>query len=299
MVPRVNNQTSLGRVLGDSGVHSVLASVAAGWSADGALIPEAGLLRQLLHTVGYIHDFAGVVRIGEPLEPLQDLEVALLEAPQGVRLSAVSSVESQWTWVSESPTCQTTVVMDEDAFHDCRSVVEELGLLPHVVPSSMPLEDRTKLASRGASLVVEQSRVPRGWHSLPGTEVLREIGHIWFGLVGYAEPVRKLSPGCVAWLAFASAIERAGGLREVLGAFVQCGIDLKHLHSFRRTDGSYAFSCTFRVDGSHGDSDILEVLAEREIAHRLLAYFPAPETQAAGRLLDPQWDHVDSSAGLR
>lgn len=294
---RVKKRWFLGRVAGDSGIHSLAASDVAGWLIDGDLVPESGSLRQVLHTAGYIHDFAAIVRIGDPLQPRQDLEIALLEAPQGVRLVAVSSCQSQWAWAAETEGVQSTVILDEDAFQDCRSVIEELGLLPHVVPTAMTLADRTKLASRGSSIVVEKSRIPKGWLELPGTESFQVAEPVWFGLVQHAKKPQELEAGSVAWLAFTPSVERAGSLRDVLGAFVECHIDLKHLHSFRRVDGSYAFSCTFRVDSEWSGRDILQALSEQGINHRLLAAFMSGDAEPASQLLAPQWDGVQSGLG--
>lgn len=286
----------VGRAYGDSDVHALRAGRTAGWVGETDLVPEIGTLKQVLQTAGYIHDSGAIVRIGEPLQPRQELEIALLQAPPGVRLVDVCAVPSEWSWVAEADQVQTSVVLDEVAFQDCGDSLEQLGLFPQVVPSAMSVQNRMRLAGSQGSLILEESRIPAGWFELPGTAAIRRQAPIWYGLAGFFEPAPVLPMGSVVWLAFAPRVEKTGGLRDVLEVFSRSGISLKHLRSFPQVDGNYAFCSTFHVQHEIRADEIFDQLTAQQTDFRVLATFSQGGDGPSVEGIAPIWESVDQAA---
>ncbi|GAA2245263.1 hypothetical protein GCM10010401_18260 [Rarobacter faecitabidus] len=277
----------LGRITRESALTAWRAASDAGWLTDETGLLDLGSTTSVLSTVGSIADLGAVVQIGHPSRPDPELEHALLSSPPGVQLVAASVVESDWLWVGPSRGASGHTVVDEAGMRDCRHRLRAMGVNPHLVPTTMPIEDRISLAGVDGMLVIERDAVPDGFVELPGSEQLG-ARPLWYGLVRRVTQSQITEPSRI-WLAFGPTIDHRGSLHAVLGSIADVGFDLVHLRSHPTHDGPHVFFCAFDAAASAEVDALLGMFSSRSVAHRILAVFPSVVATADPSALEPRW----------
>lgn len=279
----------LGKSGRESGPHARLAATVGGWSEDDSELLDLGSTTQTLATVASIASLSAVVHIGHPAQPAPELERSLLSADRSLVLTRAVPVPSEWTWVGRTADAQGVAVVDEAGMRDCRHVLRAMGLSPRLVPTGTPMAERIAVAGESGTLVVERSAVPAGFQELPGSERLREIPLIWYGLLESEGATEEFSSPAQVWLAFGPRDDHRGSLQETLGVISAAGIDLQHLRSQRSQDGPHVFLTSFSCTDSEVLRRLLAEFAGRGVALRVLAVLPGQEFIPGPDALTPLW----------
>jgi hypothetical protein len=279
----------LGKSARESGPHARRAAIEGGWAPAGVELLDLGTTSATLATVANMGNLAAVVYIGHPAQPDPELERNLLSSDPSLLLTQAVAVESEWTWVGRTVDATGAAIVDESGMRDCRHALRAMGVNPHLVPTQMTDAERIALAGDMGTLVVEESAVPEGFQTLPGSARLRAAKHIWYGLL---EPHSELQPFnelAQVWLAFGPRDDHRGSLQESLGIFAAAGIDLQHLRSQRSQAGPHVFLTSFSCPDSAVLSTILDEFGSRGVENRVLAVFGGVESIPGPDALTPLW----------
>jgi len=278
----------LGRSSRESGEVARLAARLAGWSHDDEDLLDLGSTSQALMTIGSIDDLAAVLHLGHPAQPDHPLEQRLLESVPSVVLTAAVAVPPSWTWVGRQEDARGTVVVDDAGVRDCRGTLRDLGLSPHLVPSSTPVAERLALAGPDGSLVIERSRVPDGYVELPAAGLLpREP--VWYGLAERRPGRSSVTEPSQVWLALGPSDDHRGSLGASLRTIAEAGFDLQHLRSQRSAAGPHVFYTSFSCPDPEAFERLRTELAGRQVRHRVLAVLPGTSFVPGPDPVEPQW----------
>jgi len=280
----------LGRSGRESGAIAHLAATLGGWrDEDDEDLLDLGTTTQALMTIGSIDDLAAVLHIGHPSQPAHSLEQRLLQSPASVMLTAAVAVPPSWAWVGRRADARGTLVIDDAGIRDCRDALRDLGLSPHLVPSTTSLEQRLALAGPDGSLVIERSRIPAGYVELTASSLLPSEP-VWYGLA------RAVGTGAVTvaqpaqvWLAFGPSDDHLGSLGETLRTVADAGFDLQHLRSQRSADGPHVFYTSFVCADPEAFTRLLAEFDARGVRHRVLAVLPGSSFVPGPDPVEPQW----------
>ena len=256
----------------------------------GGELLDLGSGSSTLATVAAISDLAAVVHLGHPEQPEPALEESLLAGDESLMLTAAQAVLPEWTWAGRPDATGGTVVIDEPGLRDCNEVLRTLGVSPRLVPAHTSVERRVEIAGRDGSLVIERSRLPKGFVELPGSERLSELPPIWYGLLE-ARPHRpEFDYEAQVWLAFGPYTDHRGSLQPTLAVFADAGIDLAHLRSHPSVAGPHVFFTSFNCPDASVLDSLIASLDARGIAHRTLAVLAGIGFLPGPKALAPCWD---------
>ena len=280
----------LGRSGRESGAIAHLAATLGGWrDEDDEDLLDLGTTTQALMTIGSIDDLAAVLHIGHPSQPAHSLEQRLLQSPASVMLTAAVAVPPSWAWVGRRADARGTLIIDDAGIRDCRDALRDLGLSPHLVPSTTSLEQRLALAGPDGSLVIERSRIPAGYVELTASSLLPSEP-VWYGLA------RAVGTGAVTvaqpaqvWLAFGPSDDHLGSLGETLRTVAAAGFDLQHLRSQRSGAGPHVFYTSFACADPEAFTLLLAEFDARGVRHRVLAVLPGSSFVPGPDPVEPQW----------
>lgn len=277
----------LGRISRESASTAWNAARTAGWLTDETGLLDLGSTTSTLSTVGSIDHLGAVVHIGHPSRPDPELEHALLSSPTGVQLVAAQVVQTDWVWVGQTTGASGHTVVDEAGMRDCRHLLRSMGVNPHLVPTTMTIEDRIQLAGPDGMLLVERSRVPENYVEISGSAGLGD-NPLWYGLAVRRSGISVTEPSRV-WLAFGPTADHRGSLHAVLGSIADVGFDLVHLRSHPTHDGPHVFFCAFDTDAAASLAALLGMFAQLDVAYRVLAVFPNVVATPDPSALEPKW----------
>lgn len=286
----------LGKSERESAVHAQLAAQLGGWTGGDSVLLDLGARSVTLATIAAIDGISAVVHIGHPAQPLPDLERLLLSTSNSLLFTAAVPVHSQWTLVGRSNETSGVAIIDEAGMRDCRGVLRTLGLAPHVVPTSMSVEERAELAGEHGVLVIEKSLIPTGFHELSDAGRFSEIPPLWYGLLETVETLADFGSPSQVWLAFGPDQDHKGSLLTTLNVFAEHGVDLQHLRSQRSQAGPHIFLSSFGVPNSENLLGLLAQLSERGVAYRVLAVIDGTEFVPGPDALDPIWSNMSDRA---
>ncbi|WP_435299554.1 hypothetical protein [Timonella sp. A28] len=285
----------LGRSERESAVHALMAAERGGWTQGDSVLLDLGARSTTLSTIAALDAISAVVHIGHPAQPLPDLERLLLAADNSLVITSASSIESQWTLVSRSQESSTHAIIDESGMRDCRYVLRTLGIAPHVVPTSMSVEERAELAGEHGMLVIERSVIPAGFIELPDSYKFAEVPALWYGLVQKKTELPSFTEEAQVWLAFGPHEDHQGSLLATLSVFAEQGIDLQHLRSQRSAQGPHIFLSSFGVTRAQQLNALLGELTQREVQHRVLAVLQGSHFVPGPDALTPVWSRISGS----
>jgi hypothetical protein len=297
--------TALGRSESESGPHAVEAARRAGWGSGDVL--ELGPIAATLETVSQFGDLGAVVHLDHPQQPSPDLERALLTSPHGVLAVAAVAVDRQWVWIGRAGTNvgsnpgtvggagagarirASAVIVDEAGMRDCRHLLRALGASPRLVPTGTPVAERQVLAGENGTLLVERSAIPAGYVELPASSRLVDPSPLWYGLVAARPETPVFESVAQVWLALGPPGDHRGSLQQTLALVAETGIDLQHLRSHRSHAGPHVFFTSFSCPTSTVLTELVAGLAERGVAHRVLAVLPGASFEPGPVTVAPRW----------
>lgn len=286
----------LGKSARESGPHARRAAVEGGWAAPEVELLDLGSTTAMLSTVAALGALSAVVHIGHPAQPNPELERALLSSSQTLLLTQAVPVVSEWTWVGRTAEATGAAIVDESGMRDCRHVLRSMGVSPHLVPTTTSMAERIALAGEHGTLVVERSVVPVGFQELAGSERLREVPLVWYGLLETHDAIEPFDSVAQVWLAFGPHDDHRGSLQESLGVFAAAGIDLQHLRSQRSQAGPHVFLTSFTCSDSTVLTGVLNEFGTRGVDYRVLAVLTGQEFIPGPDALTPVWAGAQSSA---
>lgn len=276
----------IGTTSDESLEHVRLACEAAGWELDQGMVLPLGSLERSLDTVATIPDLNCVVSIGRKSAPDTALEEALLRTRNHVAVTGVVQIELEWVLVSRGGSSGSVVVLDEAAFKDCPTWLEQIDASPLVVTPSMDLMERARLATGDGSLLIEKSRVPKGWQ-LVESDLGRRMA--WYGLCG-SRTESPFTTTSTVWLAFQPDREFRGSLSQSLQNFSEHDIDLQYLRSRDAAQGGHLFFCAFESPSSAALGLLVADLQKSGARTRILALIPERiDDELAGDALAARW----------
>lgn len=297
---RSESGSMLGRSEQESGAHARLAVDAGGWVRAGDA-PDPGTVEMLdlgpiestLSTTAGISGLRAVVHLGHPLQPAPKIEQALLTAESRLIVTSAVAIQPTWAWVGRDGQAAGAVVVDEAGLRDCREALHTMGAAPRLVPGRTSIDERLELAGPTGTLVVERSRIPRGWSELPGSAALTDRASVWYGLVEALDAAPTVKAGTPVWLAFGPRDDHRGSLQESLAILADHGIDLDHLRSTPSTTGPHIFFSSFTSPDADNLRDLRDELTERGVGHRLLAVLDGALNAGAPQAMTPQWGALE------
>ncbi len=277
----------LGRITRESATNAWRAALDAGWVTDETGLLDLGSTTLTLSTVGSIANLSAVINIGHPSRPDPALERALLSSPPGVQLTDARGVEAEWVWVGSSANATGHTVVDEAGMRDCRHQLRAMGVLPHLVPTTMSIEERIALAGPDGMLVIERAQVPAGFQEIVGSN---RLGHhpLWYGHVARVSCPEVIGPSRI-WLAFGPTSDHRGSLHAVLGSIAQVGFDLVHLRSHPTGAGPHAFFCAFDCNSAADLAALTKTFDDLNVSHRVLAVLPETGYYPDPSAVEPVW----------
>lgn len=272
----------------DSFVHSRIAAETAGWIAPREDFLSLGLLKDALHSVGFVEGLTCVTEIGHPYEPRSELMDSLVMAPPGVLVDSIIEVVNEWSWFGRDREI-SQVILDQNAFLSCEQELLQLGLPYRLVHSSTAIPERVRLSQRGDVLMLEKGSDPFGWNEIQTFPKVAKSGY--FGRISKKETSVHIDAQRVVWLSFLPSEDQAGSLSSILRTLADLGLDLSYIRSFPVVAGGHGFHTVFSLGpGQHDFEEVVQDALGPDVEVRMTGLFPtSPQSTQLPTTLKPVW----------